>query len=200
MVEMISISRHHYRGALQKAAEVVRAGGVILYPTDTLYGLGGNALEQKVAERILRIKGSEPNKPMSVTMSDIRMIERYCEVDEWQREVLNKNLPGPFTFLLKIKAPIPVAAEGKLGVRIPDYTFAHTLSGIADLPVISTSANPSGQDAPSRFEDVNPGIVGSVDLAINDGVTKYQGPSAVVDLVEKKIIRSGVSGIELSSY
>ncbi len=198
MVETIRISRHHYRGALQKAAEVVRAGGVILYPTDTLYGLGGNALSQKVAERILQIKGSEPNKPMSVTMSDIVMIERYCEVDEWQREVLNKNLPGPFTFLLRTKTEIPVASEGKLGVRIPDYSFAHMLAGIADLPVISTSANPSGKSAPTRFDEVDPKILGSVDLAIDDGVTKYHGPSAVVDLVEKKIIRQGVSGIDLS--
>jgi L-threonylcarbamoyladenylate synthase len=197
MVEIISIGRYQFRDALQKAAKVVQSEGVIIYPTDTLYGLGGNALSQKVADRILRIKGSEPNKPMSVTMSDVPMIRRYCEVDEWQLEVLNKNLPGPFTFLLSVKNHVPVAAKGKLGVRIPDYPFAHELSGLADLPVISTSANISGQDAPTRLEEVNPKILGAVDLVIDSGVTKYRGPSAVVDLVEKKIIRQGVSEIEL---
>ncbi len=200
MVEIIGMNRYDHRAVLEKAAKAVNDGGVVVYPTDTLYGLGGDAFSKEVADRILRIKGSGPGKPMSVIMSDVEMIEKYCEVDEWQRQVLNKNLPGPFTFLLKTKTAFPVASKGKLGVRIPDSAFAHALAEHAGVPVISTSANPSGEEPPVTMEEVDPKILAAADLAIDAGATKYRGPSAVVDLVDKKIVRQGVWEIELFGY
>jgi L-threonylcarbamoyladenylate synthase len=200
MVEIISITLYDYRVALEKAAKAVLSEGVVLYPTDTLYGLGGNAFSRKVVNRIHEIKGSEYDKPMSVIMSDIPMIERYCEVSEWQRTVLAKNLPGPFTFLLKAKIDIPVSSNGKLGVRIPDSSFAHQLSERVEMPIITTSANPSGQKPPSRLEEVSPKILSSADIVIDAGRTKYGESSAVIDLVDKKIVRKGSWEIELFGY
>jgi len=200
MVEIISISRYDFRPALEKAAKVVLSEGVLIYPTDTLYGIGGNAFSEKAAARIHGIKGSEPGKPMSVIMSDIHMIERYCEVDPWQRKVLRDHLPGPFTFLLKSKIRMPVSSNDKLGVRIPDSSFAYQLSEQTDVPVITTSANPAGKKPPVRLEEINGKILSAVDLAIDVGVTKLQGQSAVVDLVDKKIVRQGVWEIELFGY
>jgi L-threonylcarbamoyladenylate synthase len=200
MVEIISISLYDFRQALEKAAKAVLAEGVLVYPTDTLYGLGGNAFSEKAVSRIHQIKGSDPSKPMSAIMSDISMIERYCEVDPWQRSVLLKNLPGPFTFLLKSKIRMPISSNEKLGVRIPDSSFAYQLSEMTDVPIITTSANPTGRKPPVRLEEIEPKILSSADIAIDSGVTKFQGHSAVVDLVDKKIVRQGVWEIELFGY
>jgi len=200
MVEIISISLYDFRQALDKAAKVVLAEGVLVYPTDTLYGLGGNAFSETVVSRIHQIKGNEIGKPMSAIMSDLSMIERYCEVDPWQRSVLKKNLPGPFTFLLKSRIRMPISSNEKLGVRIPDSSFAYQLSEMTDVPIITTSANPTGMKPPTRLEEIEPKILSAADIAIDSGVTKFQGHSAVVDLVDKKIVRQGVWEIELFGY
>jgi L-threonylcarbamoyladenylate synthase len=200
MVEIIGISLYDFRAALEKASKAILQDGVVVYPTDTLYGLGGNAFSEKAVARIHQIKGSDPTKPLSVIMSDIPMIERYCEVDAWQKAVLRKNLPGPFTFLLRSKIRMPVSTNEKLGVRIPDSSFAYQLSELAEVPIITTSANPTGKKPPVRLEEIDPKILSSADVAIDAGVTKYKGHSAVVDLVDKKIVRQGVWEIELFGY
>jgi L-threonylcarbamoyladenylate synthase len=200
MVEIISVSLYDLNWALERAAEIVKSEGVLIYPTDTLYGIGGTAISSKVAERVHKIKGTEPDKPMSVVMADINMIERYCRVDDWQRMVLEKNLPGPFTFLLPLKVNLPVSSNNKLGVRIPDSSFSHRLSDITNVPIITSSANSAGKKPPSRLEEIDGKILSAVDVAIDIGVTRYHEASAVVDLVEKKILRKGAWEIELFGY
>jgi len=200
MVKIIKIDKQDYHEALRRAKEVVLENGVLIYPTDTLYGIGGNAFSEKVVHRIREIKGSPDEKSYSVIMSDINMIKRYCEVDEWQLKVLKAHLPGPFTFLLKAKVKMPVSVNQKLGVRIPDYAFAHQLSELCDMPIVTTSANPSGKKPPCRLEETTGKILSAVDLAIDDGITKFQEASAIVDLVEKKVLRKGVWEIELFGY
>jgi len=200
MVEIISISLYDISWALERAADVVKSERVLIYPTDTLYGIGGSAISSKTVQRIHQIKGTEPGKPMSVVMADINMIERYCRLDDWQRMVLEKNLPGPFTFLLPLKVDLPVSSNKKLGVRIPDSSFSHRLSEITNVPIITTSANPAGQKPPTRLEEIDGRILSAVDVAIDAGVTKYHEASAVVDLVEKKVVRKGAWEIELFGY
>jgi len=121
-------------------------------------------------------------------------------VDPWQRAVMKKNFPGPFTFLLKSKIKMPVSSNNKLGVRIPDSSFAYQLAELADVPIITTSANATGQKPPTRLEEIDPKILSSVDMAIDAKVTKYHEASAVVDLVDKKILRKGAWEIELFGY
>jgi len=200
MVEIKSISLYDISWALERAADVVKSERVLIYPTDTLYGIGGSAISSKTVQRIHQIKGTEPGKPMSVVMADINMIERYCRLDDWQRMVLEKNLPGPFTFLLPLKVDLPVSSNKKLGVRIPDSSFSHRLSEITNVPIITTSANPAGQKPPTRLEEIDGRILSAVDVAIDAGVTKYHEASAVVDLVEKKVVRKGAWEIELFGY
>jgi L-threonylcarbamoyladenylate synthase len=200
MVKIIKIGRHDFHGALEKANEIVRAGGLVIYPTDTLYGIGGNAFSQEVVDKVRKIKGTMEGKPYSVIMSNLKMIKKYCEVDDWQYNVMKKNLPGPFTFILKSKIKLPVSTNHKLGVRIPDSPFAHQLAEITEMPIITTSANPAGHKPPSRMEEVDSKILSTVDLAVDNGLTKFHEASAVVDLVEKKVLRKGVWEIELFGY
>ena len=200
MVEIIKIGRHDFQGALEKADKIVRKGGLIIYPTDTLYGIGGNAFSQDVVDKIRKIKGTIDHKPFSVVMSDLKMIQKYCEVDDWQYGIMKKNLPGPFTFPLNSKIKMAVSTNHKLGVRIPDTPFANQLAEITEMPIITTSANPTGEKPPTRLEEIDGNVLSAVDLAVDNGLTQFHEASAVIDLVEKKIVRRGVWEIELFGY
>jgi tRNA threonylcarbamoyl adenosine modification protein (Sua5/YciO/YrdC/YwlC family) len=200
MVEIIKVERKDFHEALKKAEKIIREGGLVIYPTDTLYGIGGNAFSEEVVEKVRAIKGTPPGKPYSVVMSNLKMIKRYCEVNDWQYKTMKKYLPGPFTFLLKSKIKLPVTTNHLLGVRIPDSPFAHQLAEVCETPIITTSANPTGAKPPCRLEEIDGAVISAVDLAVDDGLTKFHEASAVIDLVNKKVIRKGVWEIELFGY
>jgi tRNA threonylcarbamoyl adenosine modification protein (Sua5/YciO/YrdC/YwlC family) len=200
MVEIIKVERQDFQAALKKAEEIIRKGGLIIYPTDTLYGIGGNAFSENVVEEIREIKRTPPGKPYSVVMSNLKMIKRYCEVNDWQYRTMKKYLPGPFTFLLKSKIKLPVSDNPLLGVRIPDSPFAHQLAEVCETPIVATSANPAGTKPPCRLEEIDGKVFASVELAVDNGLTKFHEASAVVDLIEKKVVRKGVWEIELFGY
>ncbi|MFH2106736.1 MAG: L-threonylcarbamoyladenylate synthase [Candidatus Micrarchaeota archaeon] len=171
---------------------------IYIYPTDTLYGIGGIALDETVVRDIHKIKGSDSTKPMSVIMADLEMIKQWCDIDEQQERILKKYLPGPYTFILRMKGGkgrnIPCGKDGKIGVRIPkDTEIVHICKEI-NAPIITTSANFHGQEPPKRFEDIPKGILEKADRIIREDRGVSGEPSTVVDLVDKKIIRKGKGG------
>lgn len=173
--------------------EAILAGKVLIYPTDTLYGIGGNAMDKNVVARIYEIKKREPKKPISVIMANLEMIQEYCEFDKQQKAVLKKHLPGPFTFLIRLKREVrmPVTDSEFLGVRIPSHPFAVGLSRETGLPIASTSANISGEKDACRVEDIDPEIKNKVDYVIDQGETRFKQGSTVVDLEKMIVIRKG---------
>ncbi|MGB9718978.1 MAG: L-threonylcarbamoyladenylate synthase [Candidatus Anstonellales archaeon] len=181
--------------ALESAKKVLLSDGVVIYPTDTLYGIGGNALKKNVVERIRKMKKRETEKPLSVALGSLSMILHFFEVSEEQTAYLTRYLPGPYTFLLKPKKPMPVS-EGLVGVRVPQHFFLTKLIREVGFPVVSTSANISGEKAPARVEEIKKEILKNADLVIDGGPTKYKEGSTVVDLVNKKIIRKGAGEFE----
>ncbi|MFH2100609.1 MAG: L-threonylcarbamoyladenylate synthase [Candidatus Micrarchaeota archaeon] len=191
MTEIIRLTNDNFSDTIQQAKEVVEAGGILIYPTDTLYGIGGNAMSMDVVGKINDIKKVKEFKPMSVIMSDIPMIKEYCEMESWQEAILKEYLPGPYTFLLKLHRPMAVTNNLKLGVRIPNTTFCHELSGACRKPIVTTSANITTEEPPYTFDDISRKVMEKADIAIDEGVTRHKYHSSVVDLVDKKIIRKG---------
>ncbi len=181
--------------AFETAKKVLLSDGLIIYPTDTLYGIGGNALKEEVVNRIKKIKGREGEKPLSVALGGLSTILRFFEVSGEQTAYLTRYLPGPYTFLLKPKKPMPVS-KGLVGVRVPEHIFLTKLIQEVGFPVVSTSANISGEKAPVRVEEIKKEMMNSVDLVIDGGPTKYREGSTVVDLVNKKIVRMGAGEFE----
>ncbi|MEM2963807.1 MAG: L-threonylcarbamoyladenylate synthase [Candidatus Anstonellales archaeon] len=179
-----------YDKSFLEAKKILISDGVIIYPTDTLYGIGGNALKEKVVERIRKIKGREGEKPMSVVLGGLSMILDFFEINDEQMAYITRYLPGPYTFLLKPKKPMAVS-EGLVGIRVPEHIFIIRLVKEVGFPIVSTSANISGEPAPYRVEDIKKEVLDAVDLVIDGGPTKYKEGSTVVDLVNKKIIRKG---------
>jgi L-threonylcarbamoyladenylate synthase len=196
---VLKISEDDYDSEVDVAHALLHTGGVMVYPTDTVYGIGGDATNEAVVQRILGIKGIEERKPFSVMMADFGMVEYYCETGVWEDIILKKYLPGPYTFILKKHRDIPASLTEKLGIRMPDSPFCKMLCGEFDKPIITTSANITGGKPPVEFGEVDKRILDSVDVAIDGGRTKFAAPSVIIDLVDRKMIREGkeISLIEL---
>ena len=184
--------------AVDKAKRTILDGGVIVYPTDTLYGIGGNGLNSSVVERIYRIKKRDGRKPLSVIMASFDMVRSYCDIDKAQELILQTNLPGPFTFIVKANVQIPAAnSDRTIGIRMPNYEFTKILALRCNVPIISTSANISGERPASEVSDISKEVLGAVDLIIDGGKTRHGEGSTVVDLINNKMIRQGTGTISL---
>lgn len=197
MATILRITADDYESAIDVADPLLHSGGLLVYPTDTVYGIGGRADSAEVVRQINAIKGSEPAKPLSVMVSGFDMIDEYCETGVWEDIIIKKYLPGPYTFILKTRKPLAAAGGGKLGIRMPDSEFCRELCRRFEAPIITTSANLVGGTPPARFEDIDRRILDGVQVAIDGGVTKYRGPSNIVDLVDRKLIRPGGETISL---
>lgn len=187
------------REAVEIAADRIRSGEVVLYPTDTLYGLGADALSDEAVAKIYAIKGREEGKPIHAIVADLDMVARYGEVDEVARILAKRFLPGPLTLILKKKTGIETGI-GKgidtIGIRIPDNNFCKELVDRFGGPITTTSANPSGI-MPARtvaaildqFED----RADMIALSIDAGELPARAPSTVVDLSGERpvILREG---------
>ncbi|VVB66281.1 Threonylcarbamoyl-AMP synthase [Candidatus Gugararchaeum adminiculabundum] len=179
--------------ALAEAKKAILAGELIIYPTDTLYGIGGNALDAGVVAKIQELKGRGEQKPISIIVSSLQMLEEYVELTPAQKDKVVNFLPGPYTLVLKKKKGklLPVSATDKVGVRVPENNFLRQLVKSLGFPITGTSANLSGQPAPFTVESIPKSIREGVAIIIDGGKCMHAQPSTVVDLVDEKILRKG---------
>ncbi|NYZ73716.1 threonylcarbamoyl-AMP synthase [Candidatus Micrarchaeota archaeon] len=191
MAPTLKITDDDYEAAVDVAKALLGSKGVMVYPTDTVYGIGGDATSEEVVKKVRAIKGINEKKPLSVMMADFSMIEYYCDTGIWEDIIVKSYLPGPYTFVLKLRHPLAATGNDKLGVRIPESIFCQRLCQAFGRPIITTSANPTGQKAPLELPGVDKKVLDAVDLAIDGGPTKYGTASAVIDLVERKMVREG---------
>ncbi len=182
---------------IAKAVETLSLGGVIVYPTDTAYGLGVDATNSVAVEKLYQLKGRSEEKPTHVVVKDWEMICEYCEVDERVKRLYDAFMPGPLTIVLRDKGLVDKtlgAGSGTLGVRIPDCEFTKRLSEIFGKPFTTPSANRSGGKTPYSIGEVEQelGFLG-VDLVFDAGKLKRRPASTVVDLSGEnwKVLRAG---------
>ena len=187
----------NYDDALVAAKEALLAGKLVIYPTDTLYGLGANALDEKAVEDVVAAKGRDDAKPISIIVSELEMMRRYAELSDEVSLNLQQLLPGPFTAILNAKPglPKPIAPDGKVGIRIPHHIFVTTVIRQLQFPNTATSANLSGAKAPLRLEDVPAKLRNSAAAVIDGGPTRWGEGSTVIDFTLKKpaILRRGAN-------
>ena len=174
---------------IKKASEIIRKNGIVIYPTETVYGIGANIFSNIALEKVFTIKKREKDKPVSVAVSDIKMMEDLVYIGEKERRFIDKFLPGPVTVILKKKEKVPdllTSGSKLLGIRFPAHESTIRLIQLAGVPITSTSANISGEAPPASVDEIRI----SADYIIDGGVCKGE-PSTVVDLVNLKIIRKG---------
>ncbi len=181
------------------ASAALRRGGVIIYPTDTLYGLGADALSDDAVEKIYAIKGREEGKPMHAVFADMAMVEEYAEVNDVARRLAEKFLPGALTLVLKKKPHVESGVSrgiATIGIRIPNDEFCLELARTYGKPFTATSANKSSQIPPTSIADIQAQLgtaADDVELAVDAQVFPMRPPSTVVNLVSGTpvILREG---------
>ncbi len=194
MAKVVSVEK---KRSVTLAAQVILDGGVIVYPTETIYGLGANALESKVVEKVYTIKERKKSNPILVLIPDRDVLEELAlEVPDVAENLMNRFWPGPLTIIFKaapIVSPILTARSGKIGIRLSSDEFCRELLSICKIPLTSTSANLSGEPNPNSIGMINRRVLNSVDLIVDGGELTSQTPSTVVDVTKGKIelVREG---------
>jgi len=200
MSTILSVDPQHLRGRLiHRATEALEAGGVIVYPTDTVYGLGCDITNKAAIERIQRLKGRDAKKPMSFVCADVADISTYAHVSKFAFRLLQRLLPGPFTFILPATKETPRVLRSKqrtVGVRIPDHPVSRAIVSELGHPLLSTSANRSAEDVLTDPVELESELGPQVDLILECGILPVQ-PSTVVSLIDDEIqvLRQGKGDI-----
>lgn len=173
---------------LEKAVSILKKGGVVICPTDTLYGFLADAQNKKAVEKIFRIKKRPKSKPLPVFVKNLKMVEELTNIDKRSAKILKKFWPGKYTFILKRKNIDPYKLYGVSGdtiaIRIPKYKFLNDLLRKINRPLVQTSVNISTQKPLNKARDTL-SVFGKnrlVSLIINAGDAKKAKPSSIVDL------------------
>ena len=168
---------------IDMAVRVLSRDGLVVYPTETVYGLGADALSEDAVMRVYEAKNRPVSKPISVAVSDMEMLDAVAVVDDAARAFIKRFLPGPVTVVLP---EILTGGTGLIGVRWPDHEIALAIISRLDTPITSTSANISDDIPPTRPEEVSV----PHDYLV-DGGELSGTPSTVVDLTARRILRKG---------
>jgi L-threonylcarbamoyladenylate synthase len=185
---------------IQRALEILQKGGLVAFPTDTVYGLGALAFDGKAVESIYLAKDRPIEKALPVLIGDNADLEKITDVvTDVVRRLASRFWPGPLTVIVPKKPTLPeaVSATGTVGVRIPDHHVARALLRSSG-PMAVTSANISGQPSPSTAQEVFEQLNGRIELIMDGGKTPSGVPSTLVDCTgsEIKVLREGPISLE----
>jgi L-threonylcarbamoyladenylate synthase len=188
------------KAAMKEAARIVSEGGVIVYPTDTVYGLGCNPFNQDAVKRIFRIKG-ERTKPLPILALNVKEIERIAYTTQKALKLAEEFWPGSLTMILSKKSSLPSIVTRDLdsvAVRVPNHKVALELIRMSGGLLVGTSANKTGKKPPRTAAEASKQIGEEVDLTIDDGPTPIGASSTIIDLTRKKlkILRQGPIKLE----
>ena len=183
--------------AIREASQVLARGGLVAFPTDTLYALGANALDPRAIERVLTVKGRHHGKPLSVLLPSADLAGGLAgELSDAVRALMKAFWPGPLTVVLRASTKVPsvlAAATGTVGLRVPAGPVARSLLAAFGGPVIGTSANKSGGADPGDARAVQKAVGGQIDLILDGGRVALGIPSTVIDCTSEpaRILREG---------
>jgi L-threonylcarbamoyladenylate synthase len=181
------------RDSLDRAARAVDRGDVVVYPTETVYGLGADALDPAAVERVYAAKDRPSEKPLSLAVPDVDAASAYVSVSERERAFMETFLPGPVTVVCARRAAVPdvlTAGRDRVGVRVPDHDRAREFLDRAGTPVTATSANRSGAGSVRRPDALAPAVREAAAVVLDDGETPGT-ESTVVDVARSHVHRRG---------
>lgn len=193
-----SINARH----IEDAVRILRDGGVIIYPTDTMYALGCDALNNRAIERLCRLKGINPDKQLlSIVCGSMSQASEYARIDNKAFRLMKDYLPGPFTFILPSSNSLPKVFKGRksVGVRIPDCEITLELADALGNPILSTSVAPDDPDDVVSPEALTLAYHHDADLLIDAGEGRLD-VSTIVDCLDSsapEIVRQGIGEIDL---
>ena len=181
---------------IDKVAGILREGGVMAYPTDTIYGFGCDIFSKKAIQRIYQIKKRNRQKPFSFICSDLKTISQYAQVTNAAYKIMKRCLPGPYTFILpgsKLVPKIMLTKRKTVGIRVPNNNISLAIVKSLDHPIISTSVGLSGGEILTDPLHIEERFGSQIDLTIDGGILANQ-PSSIISLLDDQveIIREGL--------
>lgn len=192
-------------GIIKKCAELIKNGGVAAFPTETVYGVGANAFDEKAVAEIYYAKERPAQKPLSCHIASLKMAEEIAYLTDEARKLIEAFTPGPLTVIVKKKPCVPdivTAGNDTVGLRFPSNNIFVLLAKEAGCPIAATSANISGRISAKDGKEVVEELYGRVDMILDAGRTEYGLESTIVSLVgEPKILRQGaIPQSEIAKY
>lgn len=187
--------------SLIRAVEIVESGGILVYPTDTVYGMGCDLENKDALDRLYRLKNIPKRKPLSFICSDLKMVSQYAKLPNSAHSMMRKLLPGPFTFILQATREVPklmISKQRTVGIRVPEQEFILELVRRLGRPLVNTSASDTLDEVvsdPEQIEDMYP----RADLMISLGQQRSEA-STILDFTGDApiVIREGAG--DLSDY
>ena len=182
---------------LKEPAQIIKDGGIVIFPTETVYGIGTNGFNEKSIRKIYELKKRDSNKPISLLVSNMEMVKMVAQnITELERTLMEQFWPGPFTIILKKKKVVPdiLTANGDtVGVRMPSGIIAKQLIEYAGVPIATPSANISGKPSGTNMDYIKNDFEGKVDYIIDSGISELGVASTIVKVENKKpiILREG---------
>lgn len=185
---------------ISQVTAALQDGAILVYPTDTVYGLGCDIFNKKAVKKIYQLKKLDPKKPCSILCSDFKQVAEYAIISDQAFQIMKKALPGPYTFILKAKNKTPqnILAKNKtVGVRIPNNTICLRLVAALGNPIITTSLNISGEQVLSNPNQLSLEMKNKIDVIIDAGDLPQEA-STIIDLSGStpEVIRQGAGSLD----
>ena len=177
--------------ALKRAADIIKSGGLVVFPTETVYGLGADATNSEAAKKIYAAKGRPSDNPLIIHISKPDDAEKYAYTSELYYKLAERFMPGPITLILKAKDSIPPETRGGLetvAIRCPEHKIANELIRLAGVPIAAPSANISGSPSPTSAAHVIDDMNGRVDMIIDGGEAEFGLESTILKIDQNDVI------------
>jgi L-threonylcarbamoyladenylate synthase len=189
-------------GPIRRAGAILRAGGVAVFPTETVYGVGADIRDAAAVERVFVLKNRNPSQPlMAHCASPVQMLEYVTGVPEWVQPLVSRFWPGPLALILHSTDKVPAAVTGggrTIGIRMVGHPVARDLLEELGAPIAGTSANLHGEPATSRFDAICPKLLDQVDVALDAGICGRGLSSTVLDVTcePPRVVRLGAVSVQ----
>lgn len=173
---------------LEEVANTIREGKLVVFPTETVYGIGTNALMGEACKKIYEAKGRPSDNPLIVHVSDFDMLKKYVsEISNMEQKLIEAFMPGPFTLILKKSDEIPSTVSAGLdtiGIRMPSNKIANEIIRKSGVPIAAPSANVSGKPSGTNIDDIKKELLDRVSIMIDGGISDIGLESTVVKVVD----------------
>lgn len=197
MKEYLKIDKDFKLTELKEPVEIIKNGGIVIFPTETVYGIGVNAFNEEAIEKLYEIKQRPLSQAISLLVSDMDMINKIAkDITELEYKLMERFFPGPLTIILKKKEIVPnivTANQDTVGIRMPSGEIARKLVEYAKVPIAAPSANITGKPAGTDIQDIIQDFEGKVDYIIDGGKSQIGKASTIIKVIDNvpHILRNG---------
>lgn len=197
MEQYINMKNNLNYDKLKEPAQIIKKGGIVIFPTETVYGIGTNGLDENAIKKLYEVKQRPLNKPISLLVNNIEMVEKIAKnITEVEYKLMERFFPGPLTIILEKRDIVPdilTSNTNTIGIRMPSGEIAKKLIEFAGVPIATSSSNISGKPSGTNITDIKKDFEGKVDCFIDNGESELGIPSTVIRIIDNipHILRQG---------